>query len=82
MVLDGDLPGLFVVGPGGLGKTYAVLEALTERGISAKTLNTHATSFGLYTELYCLRDEQVVLLEDLEELYTSLPALSLLRGLL
>lgn len=82
MVIDGDLPGLFVVGPGGLGKSHAVLDALAERQVAAKTLNTHATSFGLYTELYEVRDEKVVLLEDLEELYTSLPALSLLRGLL
>lgn len=83
MVADGDLPGLFVVGPGGLGKTHSVLEGLREAGIAAPTtMNTHATAAGLYQELYPLRDEQVVLMEDLEQLYSSLPALSLLRSIL
>jgi hypothetical protein len=82
MVVDGDLPGLFVVGPGGLGKTHAVVEALKERSLSPRVLNTHATAFGLYTEFHQCKDEAVVLMEDLEALYTQTPSLSLLRSVL
>ena len=62
-VIDGSLPGLFVVGPGGLGKTHSVLEAFSDAKLEPRVLNTHATAFGLYSELYTLRSEQVVLLE-------------------
>lgn len=83
MVVHGDLPGLFVIGPGGLGKTHSVLQGLKECGLeSPRTLNTHATAAGLYQELYPLRNEPLVLMEDLEQLYSSLPALSLLRSVL
>ena len=82
-VCEADLPGLFVVGPGGLGKTHSVLEALAEAGIeNPRVLNTHATARGLFEELFHARDDQVVLMEDMEQLYSSLPALSLLRSVL
>ena len=83
LVCDGSLPGLFVVGPGGLGKTHSVLEALKVAGIEQpRVLNTHATARGLFEELFHARNDRVVLMEDLEQLYSSLPALSLLRSVL
>ena len=83
MVCDGDLSGLFVHGPGGLGKSFAVRQALEEAGIeNPRVLNSHATPRGLYDELYEARGERVILIEDLEELLSNLQALQLLRAAL
>jgi len=82
LVVDGDLSGLFVIGPGGLGKTYAMQAALEERGVTPAVFNAHASPYGLYCEFYHRRSEKILLLEDLEQIYSSLPCLSLLRAAL
>lgn len=82
LVADGDLSGLFVIGPGGLGKTHAIRAALEERGVTPGVFNAHASPYGLYCEFYHRRKERVLLLDDLEQIYTSLPCLSLLRAAL
>ena len=82
MVIDGELPGVFVVGAGGLGKTHAVMKAFQEAGLTPPLFNTHASPYALYREFHRCRDERVVLMEDLEALYTSTPALSILRSAL
>lgn len=82
-VLDGTCTGLAVVGPGGLGKTHAierVLEA-AHAEVRHQTLNSHVTPLSLYKTLYENRD-RVLLLDDLEHIYTHSVSVGILRAAL
>lgn len=74
--------GLFVYGSkGGLGKTKTILRTLCEEGVQPVILNGHCTPMALYEALYRNADK-VVILDDADSLYRSLPALGILRSAL
>src|SRR5262245_37617676 len=82
MVVDGHYTGLILVGPGGLGKSYSVLEVFKERGLPPLFYNSHTSPLGLYEFLYHYRNEKAVVLEDMEHSYRSVTIVSLLRSAL
>lgn len=74
--------GLFVVGPGGLGKSKVISQTLTEEGVVPVVLNSHVTPLGLYTTMYRNRKDAVLWLDDADAVYVNLPILGLLRSAL
>ncbi len=82
MVIQGYLPGLGIVGPGGLGKSYSVSQAFTESGLAPPIFNSHAAPLGLYSLLYHHRDTPALVLEDMEQVYANTAIVSILRSAL
>lgn len=74
--------GLFVVGPGGLGKSRVISQTLTEEGVVPILLNSHVTPLGLYSTMYQNRKDAVLWLDDADAVYVNLPILGLLRSAL
>lgn len=74
--------GLFVVGPGGLGKSRVISQTLTEEGVVPVVLNSHCTPLGLYTTMHQHRKDAVLWLDDADAVYVNLPILGLLRSAL
>ena len=83
-VLEGTCSGLALVGPGGLGKTFAVEKLLERRGenYEEKGKNSHITPLALYQTLYEHRDESVLLLDDIEHIYKQEVSVGILRSAL
>ena len=82
MVARGMTNGLFVVGPGGLGKSRVISRTLTEEGVVPVVLNSHVTPLGLYMTMYNNRKDAVLWLDDADAVYVNLPILGLLRSAL
>lgn len=82
MVARGRYFGLVVVGPGGLGKSYSVEQGLREGGYPFVVVNGHMTALALYQRLYKHRDRgaPLLVLEDIEHIFSSPPVLGLLRA--
>jgi len=74
--------GLFVVGPGGLGKSRVISQTLAEEGVVPVVLNSHCTPLGLYTTMFQHRKDAVLWLDDADACYVNLPILGLLRSAL
>lgn len=74
--------GLFIFGSGGTGKSRTVLSTLRDEGVEPVIVNSHITPLALYSTLYLYRDEHVILFDDTDGLYTSMPHLGLLRSAL
>jgi len=74
--------GLFVVGPGGLGKSHTISKALGEEAISPVLLNSHVTPLALYRALFFNRTGRVIWLDDCDSIYGNLHILGLLRSAL
>ena len=83
-VLEGTCSGLALVGPGGLGKTFAVEQLLERQGVNyeEKGRNSHITPLALYQTLYAYRDEPVLLLDDIEHIYKQEVSVGILRSAL
>lgn len=83
-VLEGTCSGLAIVGPGGVGKTFAVEKLLEKRGINyeERGKNSHITPLALYQTLYSHREEALLLLDDIEHIYKQEVSVGLLRSAL
>lgn len=82
LVAQGKSNGLFVVGPGGLGKSHTISKALAEEGISPVLLNSHATPLALYRAFFFNSTGAVIWLDDCDSIYSNLQVLGLLRSAL
>lgn len=82
MVARGMSNGLFVVGPGGLGKSLVISRTLTEEAVVPVILNSHCTPLGLYATMFHHRKDAVIWMDDSDAAYTNLPILGLLRSAL
>ncbi len=83
-VLEGTCSGLAIVGPGGLGKTYAVEKYLQKKKIdySEKGKNSHTTPLALYQTLYEFREKSLLILDDIEHIYKQEVSVGILRSAL
>lgn len=74
--------GLFVAGPGGLGKSRTIQNTLTAEGIEPVLLNSHITPLALYKSLYEHRRGRIIWLDDCDSCYANMQVLGLLRSAL
>lgn len=82
-VIRGDIRGLIVSGPPGMGKSFPVEEKLKELGDSAIIVKGHASAKGLYETLYKYSDEgSVIVLDDADSIFGDEKALNLLKSAL
>jgi hypothetical protein len=82
LVARGISHGLFVAGPGGLGKSRTIQATLAAEGVCPVLINSHITPLALYKTLHHNRRDKVIWLDDCDAIYTSLPVLGLLRSAL
>lgn len=73
---------LLITGAGGIGKTRTVLSTLDEEGITPFLLNSHVTPLSLFSILYQYRSDQVLVFDDVDSIFGSMPHLGLLRSAL
>lgn len=74
--------GLFVAGPGGLGKSKTISETLAQEGTHPALVNSHITPLSLYTTLFHNRRDEVIWLDDCDSIYGNMAILGLLRSAL
>jgi len=60
MVANGNSKGFICFGEAGIGKSYCIMRAFREAGVSFKYLSGHITSLELYNFLYENRNEHIV----------------------
>lgn len=73
----GHLNLLMLIGPGGVGKSQTVRQAVGE---GACWIEGNASAFGIYTKLYQHKDSLVVI-DDVDSLYSDRAAIRLLKTL-
>ena len=94
MIAKNMATSLVITGPGGLGKTHTVKEALLKAGLedmsgieteathkSFKMIKGYSTAKGLYRELF-LNKDSVIVFDDCDEVLVDPTALNLLKGAL
>jgi hypothetical protein len=94
MIAQGNATSVLITGPGGLGKTHTVKEALAANGLedvssfesdapskAYKMIKGYSTAKGLYRELYMNRDS-VLVFDDCDDVLKDATALNLLKGAL
>jgi hypothetical protein len=81
MVADGSATGFYVHGPGGVGKTHTITCELKRTRTPYKIWNTRMTGLGLFEALEQF-PEDVHVLEDMEGIFRSRAAASVLRSAL
>jgi hypothetical protein len=74
--------GLFVNGPGGLGKTMTIMRTLAHEGTKPTLLNSHITPLSLFQKLYDNRNGRIIFLDDADSAYSNMAILGLLRSAL
>ena len=74
--------GLFVAGPGGLGKSKTIAETLAEESIFPVLVNSHTTPLSLFQTLYFNRKQEIIWLDDCDSIYNNLQILGILRSAL
>lgn len=67
---------------GGLGKSRTILRTLDEEGIEPILINSHVTPLALYGILYQHRDDDVIVFDDVDSMFGSMPHLGILRSAL
>jgi hypothetical protein len=82
LVARGKSFGLFVAGPGGLGKSKTIAETLAAEGITPVLLNSHVTPLSLYQTLFFNRKDSIIWLDDCDSIYANMMILGLLRSAL
>lgn len=82
MVARDSSYGLFVAGPGGLGKSRTIQRTLQAEGIVPVLVNSHVTPLGLYRTLFENRKDRIVWLDDCDSIYANLQVLGILRSAL
>ena len=74
---------LFVFGAqGGLGKSRTIIRTLEEEGIVPTLINSHVTPLALFGILYQHRSEGVLFFDDVDNMFSSMAHLGLLRSAL
>lgn len=82
-VIRGDMRGLAVSGPPGMGKSFPVEQKLKESGAEYQIIKGHASAKGLYETLYQYSDEGCILvLDDADSIFGDEKALNLLKSAL
>lgn len=82
-VIRGDMRGLAVSGPPGMGKSFPVEEKLKESGSAYQIIKGHASAKGLYETLYQYSDEgSILVLDDADSIFGDEKALNLLKSAL
>jgi hypothetical protein len=74
--------GLFVAGPGGLGKSLTISRTFADEGVCPVLVNSHITPLSLYMTLYHNRVDACIWLDDCDAIYQNLQTLGLLRSAL
>jgi len=74
--------GLFVAGPGGLGKSLTISRTLADEGVCPVLVNSHITPLSLYMTLFHNRVDACIWLDDCDAIYQNLQTLGLLRSAL
>lgn len=74
--------GLFVAGPGGLGKSRTISRTLAEEGVNPILLNSHVTPLSFYSTMFHHRTDRVIWLDDCDSCYSNMAILGLLRSAL
>jgi hypothetical protein len=81
--LVGNVNGMIVVGPPGIGKTHGVSEKLGQLGQNVTVVKGTASAFVLYQRLWQTRGENFTLvIDDCDGLLTDLNAINLLKAAL
>lgn len=80
-VATGRTTGFYLYGPGGCGKSYAVLDELHRREVPYRLYNSRMTGRAIYNALEESPDS-VHVLEDMEQLFRDSGALGILRSAL
>jgi hypothetical protein len=80
-VVNGTATGFYLYGPGGVSKSYTVIEQLERMQADYVVFNSRATGRGLFN---ILRDhpDSIILLEDMERLFRDTGAQGVLRSAL
>lgn len=82
-VIRGDMRGLAVSGPPGMGKSFPVELKLKEAGVPHQIIKGHASAKGLYETLYQYSDEgSILVLDDADSIFGDEKALNLLKSAL
>lgn len=87
MVISGVVPSCIITGPGGIGKTYTVTEALTNNGIVEGgsggfiMVKGFTTPLGMYKMLHDNR-HAIIVFDDCDSAFKEPTALNLLKGAL
>lgn len=82
-VIRGDMRGLAVSGPPGMGKSFPVEEKLKASGCQYQIVKGHASAKGLYETLYAHSDDgSIIVLDDADSIFGDEKALNLLKAAL
>jgi hypothetical protein len=74
---------LFVFGSqGGLGKSRTILRTLDAEGVTPILINSHVTPLSLFSTFFQYKDDQVIFLDDVDSVFSSMAHLGLLRSAL
>lgn len=74
--------GLFVAGPGGLGKSRTISTTLAEEGVCPVLVNSHITPLSLFQTLFTNRVDACIWLDDCDSIYQNMAILGILRSAL
>lgn len=81
-VIEGEIRGIIVSGPPGMGKSFPVEEKLKHIE-SSRIIKGHASAKGLYEMLFQYKDEgSVIVLDDADSIFGDEKALNLLKSAL
>lgn len=85
MVIDGISPSCIITGPGGIGKTYSVIDAMREQkykeGEDYVVVKGFTTPRGLYDFLFD-HNNQMIIFDDCDSAFKDPTALNLMKGAL
>lgn len=84
MVIAGVAPSCIITGPGGIGKTYSVVEALKSQHYKDdeyKTVKGFTTPMGLYYTLFDNKNG-IIVFDDCDSAFKDQTALNILKGAL
>lgn len=82
-VISGEMRGLAVSGPPGMGKSFPVEQKLKEADVEHQIIKGHASAKGLYETLYAYSEEgSILVLDDADSIFGDEKALNLLKSAL
>lgn len=84
LVADGITPSLIVTGEGGLGKTFSVMNTISEKGVDKSNyvvFKGYSTARGLYNSLYD-NNGKVIIFDDCDSILEDRVAVNILKSAL
>ena len=83
-VVSGHLPSLIVSGPPGLGKSFSVEQTLQKerKPETYRVISGGISSPGLYINLYEMREDGVLVLDDCDDVFRDEASLNILKAVL